>query len=234
VQEVDDHDGDLTLAKVTFELTPTGSIGSHVKIENIPVSAAGDALTTTNVKEGVYSVKVTISSGNQYWIQNPEGPGVLTVALGTADQRVTGGGWISDPLSSNGKDNFGFTVNYMKNGAPKGNFLFMFRNASDGYDYQLKSNSWANGGLSFTSTNTAFFTAKATLSKIDRVTGEVVSSDGSYTFTVNIKDGDLNSPKTSDTFAITIFDASKHIWKQVGTATSPITLGGGNIVVHSK
>ena len=118
-------------------------------------------------------------------------------------------------------------------GAPKGNFLFMFR-GNDGYNYQLKSNSWAKGGLSFTSDNTAYFTAKATLSKIDRITGQVISSDGSYTFVVNIKDGDLVNPKTTDTIAITIFDSGNNIWKQVGTAGGPITLGGGNIVVHSK
>jgi len=230
LDQLDSELGDLTKAKVTFELTPAGG-GPTITVANIPVSAAGDALTTINVAVGDYAIKVIISSGNQYWIQNPYGEGILNVVLGSNEQRVTGGGWIPDALSANGRDNFGFTVNYNKNGAPKGNFLFMFR-GTDGYNYQLKSNSWAKGGLSFTETNTAFFTAKATLSKIDRVTGTVVSSDGSYTFIVNIKDLDMNVKpvKTPDTFAITIFDSSNNIWKQIGTTT----LGGGNIVVHSK
>jgi len=231
-QEADGHPGDITLAKVTFVLTPTGG-GSDITVPDIPVNSAGDALTTKTVKAGVYSVKVTISSGNQYWIESQFGYGPLTVDLGTNDQRVTGGGWISDSLSANGKDNFGFTVYYNKNGAPKGNFLFMFR-GTDGYNYQVKSNSWAKGGLSFTSTNTAYFTAKCTIQRIDRITGIAESLGGDYTLVVNIKDGDLMNPKTLDTFAVTIFDSSNNIWKQVGTASSQITLGGGNIVVHSK
>jgi len=234
LDQLDTNLGDLTLAKVTFVLTPAGG-GSPITVDNIPVSAVGDVITTKQVPVGVYSVNVTISSGNLYWTQNPYGEGILDVVLGSNEQRVTGGGWISDAKSANGKDNFGFTVNYNKNGAPKGNFLFMFR-GTDGYNYQLKSNSWAKGGLSFTSDNTAFFTAKATLSKIDRATGQVISSDGNYTFVVNIQDLDYNVKpvKTPDTFAITIFDSSNNIWKQVGTAGSPITLGGGNVVVHSK
>lgn len=228
IQEADSYPGDLTKAKVTFELAPVGG-GSVITVANIPVSAAGDALTTANVPVGDYSVKVTISLSNLYWTQSPYGDGSLHVEAGTTDQRVTGGGWIADAKSANGKDNFGFTVNYNKNGAPKGNFLFMFR-GTDGYNYQLKSNSWAKGGLSFTSDNTAYFTAKATLTEIDRATGAVVSSDGSYTFAVNIKDGGLTKPTTADTFTITIFDSSNNIWKQIGTST----LGGGNVVVHSK
>ena len=234
VQDADGFLGDLTLAKVTFVLTPLD--GSYkIIVPNVPVNAAGDALATKIVPVGDYKIEVKISCGNLYWTQNPYGDGSLHIEAGGLDQRVTGGGWIPDALSANGKDNFGFTVYYNKNGAPKGNFLFMFR-GTDGYDYQLKSNSWAKGGLSFTSTNTAFFTGKATLSKIDRVTGAVVSSDGSYTFVVNIQDLDFNVKpvKTPDTFSITIFDSSNNIWKQIGTSASPIKLGGGNIVVHSK
>jgi hypothetical protein len=211
LDQLDSALGDLTKAKVTFEVIPAG--GSTIVVANIPVSAAGDALTTASVPVGDYSVKVTISVGNTYWTQDPYGDGILDVVLGSNEQRVTGGGWIPDSRSANGKDNFGFTVNY---------------------NNQVKSNSWAKGGLSFTSTNTAYFTAKATLSKIDRATGQVISSDGSYTFAVNIKDGDLMNPRTADTFAVTIFDSNGNIWIQLGTAPSPITLGGGNIVVHAK
>jgi len=233
-QEDDHYPGDLTLAKVTFELTSGAGGGSTIAVANIPVSATGDALTTTEqVPVGDYYVKVTISSGNSYWTQSEIGAGILDIVVGSNEQRVTGGGWIPDSKSANGKDNFGFTVNYNKNGAPKGNFLFMLRGA-DGYNYQVKSNSWAKGGLSFTSANTAYFTAKCTIQKIDRTTGIAESLGGDYTFVVNIKDGDLMNPKTLDTFTVTIFDSSNNIWKQVGTASSQITLGGGNIVVHSK
>jgi hypothetical protein len=232
LSELDGDLGDLTKAKVTFTLEKVG--GGAITVNNVAVSAAGDAIAITNVPVGVYEIKVTITTGNLYWIENPYGDGTLHVYAGTNEQRVTGGGWIPDANSANNKDNFGFTVTYKKNGAPQGNFLYMFR-GTDGYNYKIKSNSWANGGLSFTGTNGAYFTAKATMSKINATTGEVVSSDGNFKFSVNIYDGDLAKPtKTPDTFAITIFDGSNNVWKQVGTAASQINLGGGNIDVKSK
>jgi hypothetical protein len=226
-QEADGNLGDLSLAKVNFILTP--SSGPVVTVSNIPVNSSGDALTTYNVLVGNYTVTAVINPTNLYWTTSQDGAGLLTIAPGSLSQTVTGGGWVPDSFSANGKDNFGFTVQYNKNSAPKGNFLYMWR-GTDGYDYQLKSNSWANGGLSFNQTNGAYFTAKATLSKIDPVTGFIITSDGSYKFAVNITDGDLSSPKVSDTFAITIFDSVGNIWKQIG----PSSLGGGNVVVHSK
>jgi hypothetical protein len=236
-QENNDHPRDITLAKVTFVLTPTGG-GSTITVPNIPVNALGEAFATWNVPTGVYNVKVSISAGNLYWIEHPySGEGALTIALGSNDQRVTGGGWIPDTKSTNGKDNFGFTVNYNKNGAPKGNLLFMFR-GTDGYNYQVKSTAWSKGGLSFTSTNKAYFTSQCNVKRIDRDTGLVDDSfgGGNWICTVNIQDLDLNVKpvKTPDTFAITIFKADGTIWKQVGTPISQISLGGGNVVVHSK
>jgi len=232
IDQLDTNLGDLALARLTFVLIPAGG-GSNITFADIPVNSSGDALTTANVLIGVYSVNVTISSGNLYWMQNLYGEGLLVVVSGSLDQRVTGGGWIPDTESSNGKDIFGFTVNYNKNGAPKGNFLYIFR-GTDGYNYQLKSNSWAKGGLSFTADNKAYFSAKSTLQKINRASGEVVSSDGSYSFAVEVTDSDMSRVKKADSFAITIFKENGTIWKQIGTASSQILLGGGNIVIHSK
>jgi hypothetical protein len=227
-QQADGNDGDITLAKVTFVLTPTS--GPVITVPNIAVSASGDASTVYNVPVGSYTVSEVISSGNLYWTQDPAGASTLEVTPGSNDQRVTGGGWIADAASRNGKDNFGFTVYYNKTGAPKGNFLFMFR-GKDGYDYQLKNNSWAKGGLSFTQNGQgAFFTGKGTLTKIDQLTGLVVGSDGSYTFEVNLKDGNLATPKVADILGITIKDGSSNVWKSI----APVTLGGGNVTVQSK
>jgi hypothetical protein len=230
IQDPDGYPGDISLAKVDFLLHPI--TGPDIQVNGVSVNASGDALTTKTVSAGEYIVTVTISPSNVYW-QSPAYNGAAVVALGSTDQRVTGGGWVSDSQSKNGKDNFGFTVYYNKNGAPKGNLLFMFR-GQDGYNYQLKNNSWSSGGLSFSGLNGAYFTGKATLQKIDRLTGVTVDSNGSYTFGVNMKDGGLTIPKTPDTFAITIFSPGGSIWKQLGTAASQITLGGGNVVVQSK
>jgi len=227
-QESDGYPGDLTLAKVRFVLVPVGG-GASITVPNVVVNSLGEALTTVNVPVGNWFITVTIETANQYWTQSEAGMGTLTVDSGAGSRMVTGGGWIPDAQSANGKGNFGFTVNYQKKANPKGNFMYLFR-GTDGYNYLIKSNSWQDGGLSFTSTNTAFFTGRCTIQKINRATGLVEASWGNYRFTVEIKDDGQRTPK-ADTFALKVWDpTSGTIWKQIG----PSILGGGNIVVHSK
>ena len=64
-------------------------------------------------------MKVKIDANNGYWTANPVGLGTINVAIGTDDQQTTGGGWVPDPGSANGKGNFGFTVRNEK-GKPEG------------------------------------------------------------------------------------------------------------------
>jgi hypothetical protein len=232
--------GDLTKARVRFELFKSTNMGTtpDIIVGNIPVSASGDgsigvALTTRTLAIDVWTIIVKIEPTNAYWTQDDVGEGLLTIDAGTAEQKVTGGGWIPDAESMNGKDNFGFVVTYLKNGAPKGNFVFMFK-SSDGYTYVVKSNSWSKGGLSFSSINKAFFTGKCNIFRIDRATGEVTTYMSCCKFAVDITDGDLVTPRVTDTIAITIFGSGGSIWKQMGTFSGQIPLGGGNLVVHSK
>jgi hypothetical protein len=235
VQEDDGYKGDLTLAKVRFELFKSSNMGTtpDIVVDNVPVNAAGEALTTATLGVDVWTVFVKIEPTNPYWKPSEVVESILTVDYGSNERKVTGGGWIPDSQSANGKGNFGFTVNYNKNGAPKGSFVYVFR-GKDGYNYVVKSNSWQGGGLSFSGTNKAYFAGKCNVQKIDRATGAVVASWGNYRFAVDITDGDLDSPRTTDKIAITIFDETGAIWRQIGTPTNPITLGGGNIVIHSK
>jgi len=233
VQESDGSPGDLTLAIVTFELFKSSNLGSTPDLTyDASVDSAGDAhYDVASLVADVWTVKVTIKSGNLYWTQTSEGLGILTVSL--PGLSATGGGWVPDFGSANGRDNFGFTVQYNKNQAPKGNFVFVFR-GKDGYDYVVKSNSWQGGGLSFMGTNKAYFSGKCNVQKIDRTTGAVVASWGNYRFAVDITDGDLITPHTADTIAIRILNSINAIWQQIGTSTAQIPLGGGNIVIHSK
>jgi hypothetical protein len=148
--------------------------------------------------------------------------------------RVTGGGWIPDGSSRNGKGNFGFTVNYQKNGNPKGNAIYLFRGL-DGYNYLVKSNSWQGGGLTFYSDpSKASFSGNCVVQKIDAVTGALVDAYGGYSFSVDIVDGDRLMPKQGDNYAITILDKSSGVWRQLGSMTSPLPMGGGNVSVFSK
>jgi hypothetical protein len=183
-----------------------------------------------------------VDAGNGYWTANPIGLGVLNIALGSTDKRVTGGGWVPYAASSTGKANFGFTVDYQKNGSPKGNSVFIFRsvdpttpNDPKVYDWVVKNNSWQGGGLGFyTDPSKASFNGRCNVQKIDPATGLIVASFGNYSFTVDLMDGDLLNPKQADRYGITILDNTGIIWRQVGTPGNPLPLGGGNVSVKSK
>ncbi|MDQ3755016.1 MAG: cadherin repeat domain-containing protein, partial [Acidobacteriota bacterium] len=232
----DGESGDLMLARVRFELykfnnsttTPDQVVG------NVAVNAAGDAETTAAVAvDDAWMVKVVVESANAYWTADPVISNTLTVVYGTTDRRVTGGGWVADAESANGKGNFGFTVNYSKNGSPKGNALYLFR--KDGFDYRVKSNSWQGGGLTFYQDLwKASFSGKCNVQKINSQTGEVVESLGNYTFVVDLIDGDLRNPKETDRYAIQVLTDTGALWRQIGTRTNPLALGGGNVAVKSN
>lgn len=235
-QQADGYPGDLSLATVRFELyKATNSTNTPDQIvANIPVSGAGLAQTSINLAVNNWVVIARIEPGNLDWQQSEVGMGAITVSSGGNSQGVTGGGWVADSQSSNGKGNFGFTVNPQKNGTPKGNSIYLFH-GTDGYDYLIKSTSWQSGGLSFyLDPSKAAFNSKAVVQKIDPVTRLTISSFGNYSITVNLVDGDqLNLPQT-DKYAITIFDSNNQIWRQNGTSAAPIALGGGNVSIHSK
>ena len=231
-QEADGHSGEIWRATARFELYKSGNLTSTPDrvVGGVPVDASGNALTIVSLGVDNWTVKVKVDQGNGYWAASPIGMGTLTVALGSAEQRVTGGGWIPE---SAGKGRFGFTVNYQKNGSAKGNSVYLFHDG--GYDYLVKSNSWQGGGLSFgKDPSRASFTGKAVVQKIDPATGEIVASYGNHTFTVDLIDGDRLTPKQADGYAITVLDASGGVWHRAGTSRSPVQLGGGNVSVHSK
>ncbi len=236
-QEADGATGDITLARARFELykfNNTSTTPSFV-FGNLPVNSSGDVETTVSLPvDDAYTVRVVIESANSYWTAQPIYEGTLTIAYGSTEKRVTGGGWVADSASANGKGNFGFTVNYGNNGSPKGNALYTFRSA-DGFNYRVKSNSWQGGGLTFyQDAAKAAFSGRGNVQKIDSATGVVVESWGNYTFTVDIIDGDLRNPRESDRYAIQILNDAGTVWRQIGSRTNPVQLGGGNVSVQSK
>ena len=240
-QDPDGAPGDITLARVTFEIFKATNMTNtpDMTVTNVPVDSNGDALVLLpGVAADTYVVKVKIDATNGYWTADPVGLGTINVAVGTNDQRAAGGGWIADAGSANGKGNFGFTVRIDK-GNPKGNSIYIFR-GTDGFNYIVKGTSWQGGFLNFstepsTSTlNRASFAGKCTVQKVDRATGAVVASFGNYSFTVDARDGDLLTPPQGDAYAITILDSNGVIWRRVGTNTSLIPLGGGNVNVKAR
>jgi len=104
----------------------------------------------------------------------------------------------------------------------------------------VKSTSWSGGFLNFSAEpgtnilNRSSFKGKCTVQKVDRGTGQIVQSLGNFTFTVDARDGDLLTPRSFDAYAITILDNNGLIWRRVGTNTSLIQLGGGNVTVKAN
>jgi len=240
-QDPDGAPGDITLAKVVFEIFKSSNLGStpDMTVTNVPVDSNGDAVSfLSGVAADTYVVKVKIVASNGYWTADPVGLGTINVAVGSNDQQASGGGWIPDPESVNGKGNFGFTVKG-GNGNPKGNSIYIFRGL-DGFNYIVKSTSWAGGFLNFSNepgtsiSNRSSFKGKCVVQKIDRDTGAIVASFGNFSFIVDTRDGDLLTPRSYDAYAITILDNNGLIWRRVGTNLALIPLGGGNINVKAK
>ncbi len=240
-QDADGAPGDITLARVTFELFKSSNLGSvpDRTMTNVPVDSNGDAIAfASGIAADSYVVKVKIDATNGYWTANPIGMGTINVAIGSNDQAANGGGWVADAASANGRGNFGFSVRNDK-GTPKGNSIYVFR-GTDGFDYIVKVNSWQGGYLNFgpepgtSILNRSSFKGKCTVQKIDRSTGLIVQSFGNYTMIVDARDGDLLTPRQGDAYAITILDNTGIIWRRVGTNTSLLPLGGGNVMVKAK
>ncbi len=240
-QDADGAPGDITLAKVTFELFKSSNMGNtpDTTVTGVAVDSNGDALTfLPGVAADTYVVQVKIDATNVYWTADPVGLGTINVAIGSNDQQTVGGGWVPDSESVNGKGNFGFTVRNDK-GTPKGNSIYVFR-GTDGFNYVVKNNSWQGGFLNFstepgtTVLNRSSFKGKCVVQKIDPSTGLVVQSFGNFTFTVDARDGDRLVPSQGDAYAITILDNNGVIWRRVGTNTALVPLGGGNVMVKGK
>jgi len=59
-------------------------------------------------------------------------------------------------------------------------------------------------------------------------------SGGNYTFTVDDFDGDLKTTRVTDGYAIVVRDSSNNIVKQLGSRTTPVTMGGGNVLIQAR
>jgi hypothetical protein len=243
-QQADGFAGDITKAKVTFELFKNGNIGGtpDLVVSNVSVNSSGDALATVSgLAADTYNINVKVDSANTFWVHSNVDIGILNITVPTNDRRSSGGGWVPDSTSGNGKANFGFTVRPGSGNAaaPKGNSTFVFRGL-DGYNYVVKGNSWQGGYLQFSAEpGTTIFTrsnfkGNCNVQKIDPATGLVVQSWGNFSFEVFSKDGDLLNPRAADAYSITVWDRDGLVWHQVGSSSSLVNLGGGNITNKSK
>ena len=169
------------------------------------------ALKFVNLGVDTWTIKVKIDADNGYWKASPIGMGTITVEQPTTSElRTSGGGWVADAQSINGKGNFGFNVANQKKGV-RGGLVYLYRGL-DGFIYLVKSTSRDSGGRGFGSEGAilskAAFSGKCVVQKIDPETGDIVESYGNYSFTVDVRDGDLFNPRQADKYAITVLGSS--------------------------
>ncbi|MFL6257850.1 MAG: HYR domain-containing protein [Pyrinomonadaceae bacterium] len=232
--------GDLTKAVVTFELYKSNNTSTtpDLVVNGVAVNAAGDAQATLEgVAGGTYRVSVKVDAANQFWVAGPAGTGALDIFVPADEWRSSGGGWVADSVSANGKLNFEFNVRSENKGGPlKGEWKLTLR-GSDGFDYVVEVSSLQGGYLQFAaepSVTPATYTRSEIKGRctVQRVGGGAALDN--YTFEAYASDGDLLSPRQPDAFAFVIRDSAGQVWRQVGSRSSLVTLGGGNITNKGK
>jgi len=258
----DNYPGDIRNAVARFvdRLTgntlctaPIGLVNSaDTKTGTISCNLYGDVGSNSSIQ---YTVEIIVDdylTSKSYYKRNDSFDDTVVTVSQAIPGMVTGGGYLqmSDPTNSAGqyqgtakmKTNFGFNVKYNNTGKNlQGNLNFIIRSGSR--IYQIKSNAMnslaikqgkTSGCTTATATNpcAVTFTSKANLTDITDPTN-TISLGGNLNMIVNMTD--MGEPGSSDTFAITLYDASNNLlfssnWS--GTQTMEQVLGGGNVVVH--
>ncbi|MFX1365501.1 MAG: PKD domain-containing protein [Promethearchaeota archaeon] len=224
--------GDLNKIYVTFyiydcpmpdSLVPKESYGPFM-VEFTFVDGVGVfEIEVPNLPENCYLIKVVFSPGlNDYYQGDSSDLVALTIYEPTGDF-VTGGGWIWDETGRKG--NFGFNVKYKKNGLPKGQAIYVYREGD--WEYIIKSNAWE--GMAIIG-NHSFFEAKCVVQKYNSKTGELAWSEGNYRMRVDV--WDEYNDEGDDVFQIKVYDKIGQIYHRAGFDPLGI-LQGGNIVIHT-
>jgi len=224
ITQTDSNPGDMTkILPANVSMTLAAVSGGSRTQTATSISAAGVAtFNFTGVLVNAYGVTVTLT--NTYFEADPIET-VLTVydpSLGF----VTGGGWFNWPGTTD-KTNFGFVMQYGKNGSTLKGSLLLIRHTADGI-IRIKSNSLTPGSLVLGTTTApmgwASFAGKCTYS----VSSEGIS-DGTPLFKVYVEDG--NNPGTGfDKFWIQV-DGHASLSMSPMASSSAVTIVGGNIAV---
>jgi hypothetical protein len=241
--------------RVRFEVWTTGTSPTEVTDHNnptiVPVNVNGDAGTLVtlladsknNTALG-YEIRAYLLDGSCEVGVNDVEDEALEVDIGSTNQRVVGGGWISSLWSDNGKGNFGFVAGYTTKGkaALTGNSVFMLHKvAKDGTvsNWKVKDSSWSGGTLTFysqitgaTKVDSARFTFKGVVQQLND-SGASIGGFGNAAVTVDVFDGDVYSPAQKDKYSIKVYNGTD-LW--FGSTSGMLPMGGsgpggGNIKI---
>ena len=227
-QSADGAPGDPAKVKVDFLLFKSTNLGTvpDFKMQNVSIGSNGSVtVNLAGLPADFYHVLVRQSGGSGFFTAT-EAADDITVYTPVAGTSASGGGWVVDPNAGGGKKgHFGISVSINKQKVPTGEVTYRWIDATSGFEYVVRSNSWS-GGAALIDKKTATLTAKANLTVVNPATRAVVPalSGGNYSIKVVATDGG-----STDTFAVTIKSPAGTVVKQVG----PLQVSGGNITVKS-
>jgi hypothetical protein len=212
------------IGSANAHVADTATAGDGIGSASIasPYKSSGDAVwlvTSSLVKDS------TGATPNLFYTAPVDETGLI-IFYSDSGQYATGGGNVPD---GDGKANFGFVARYNKSGNPQGQVVYLWRGTYKGAPatFKLKSNSL--DGLAFSGTSypvTSTLSGKCSMTIVD-TKDVVLFNEGNWRFTSAVTDVDKGAG--SDAFSITIWDKSNQLSKKV----SPVSLGGGNIVIHN-
>ena len=231
IYEDDDNNwGNLNYIYVTFTIFPTPMdliplkvLGPYM-VEFTDIDGVGVVIVEIpNLPEDGYLIKVSLIPDINYYHQGEDSDlAIITVYEPTGDF-VTGGGCIID--SNGNKGNFGFNVMYKKNGLPKGQAIYIYREGD--WQYIIKTNAWI--GMAIID-NHSIFEAKCVVQKYNSKTGVLIWSEGNYLMQVDVWDGKEDG--NTDVFQITVYDKYGIVYHEAGFNPYGYLIGG-NIVIHT-
>ena len=232
----DDDDGNwgnLTKIYVTITILDSMTLAvlvSHtyeaLQVDPTEVEGVGVAVLTLpyNLPEGDYLVQISFdASVNDYYYGDLSMPVVLIIYKSEGDF-ITGGGWIED--SNGNKGNFGFNVKYKKNGLPKGQAIYVYREGD--FVYIVKANAWIGMAI-ISEMNYTIFEAKCNIKQLNAKTGEIIWTEGNYKLIIEAWDHSQDGKE--DVFQIRVYDKIGLIYYEAGFDPYGF-LYGGNIVIH--
>ncbi|MHB0936219.1 MAG: InlB B-repeat-containing protein [Armatimonadota bacterium] len=241
-QAADGYPGDIALIDaddVSITLTPVGP-GSPItrKGSTVLTDAAGTRIVTCDfncfdVPVNTYEVTVTLTNA---YFQADSLETVLTVydpSLGF----TTGGGWFywpgtADPSTgyAGDKTNFGYSMQYGKNGSNLKGGLILIRHLQNGDIHRAKSNALTAGSLTLGTTDLpmgwASFGGKCNYTSI---LSDIAETTGNIPFQVYVED--RNEPGAlADRFWIQVTGCADLCLAETAIANA-VAINGGNIVV---
>ncbi|MHA1508705.1 MAG: OmpL47-type beta-barrel domain-containing protein, partial [Promethearchaeota archaeon] len=229
--EIDGNWGDLTKIFVNISILNSWTLeilytSGALQVETTVVEGVGIAIITipNTLPEEGYFINISFDPDENDYYCGDTTDFVTLIIYEPIGDFVTGGGWIED--ADGNKGNFGFNVKYKKNGLPKGQAIFVYKEGD--YTVIVKANAWVGMAI-ISEDNYTIFEAKCNVKKIDRSTGEIIWEEGNYRLVIEAWDNSNNGKE--DVIQIRVYDKIGIVFHEAGFDPYGI-LGGGNIVIH--